>query len=59
MTGPKVYQVLVHGAVWDDFNAWLARRNIRLSPPMRFTGDADEMPTYVMEPIRLTREEGK
>lgn len=44
----RVYQVLVHGAVWDDFKEWLGRRGIELMPPVRFS--PDDMPTYVMTP---------
>lgn len=44
----RIYQVLVHGAVWDDFNAWLARRGIELTGPAQFS--EDDMPTYVMTP---------
>lgn len=51
---PRVYQVLVHGAVWDDFNEWLSRRGIELSVPVKFT--EDDMPTYVMTPKYFGRE---
>lgn len=45
-TGNEVYQVLVHGAVWGDFNRWLAARGIHLSEPMQFADD--DLPTYIM-----------
>lgn len=44
----KVYQVLVHGAVWDDFKQWLDRRGIELTGPAQFS--PDDLPTYVMTP---------
>ncbi|MFF3363565.1 hypothetical protein [Streptomyces misionensis] len=52
---PPVYQVLVHGAVWEDFKEWLGRRGIELTPPVRFS--PDDMPTYCMTP-KTMRPEG-
>lgn len=49
----RVYQVLVHGAVWEDFRAWLDARGIELCPPVRFS--EDDLPTYVMTPKNLRR----
>lgn len=49
----EVYQVLVHGAVWDDFKAWLDSRGIALSA-QQFS--ADDLPTYVMTPKSLRRD---
>lgn len=51
MSEPDVYQVLVHGAVWDDLKAWLSSRGIALSGPVRFS--EDDLPTYVMTPPDL------
>lgn len=49
----NVYQVLVHGAMWEDFNAWLHARGVELAPPVKFS--EDDLPTYVMRPVNAGR----
>jgi hypothetical protein len=44
----EVRQVLIHGAVWNDFVSWLDRRGIALTAPVQF--HPDDMPTYIMTP---------
>lgn len=48
----EVRQVVVHPAAWDALEAWLRSRGIVLVC-IDSVLSGDDLPTYVMQPVRL------